>query len=108
MRRTRLHALFNVPNTWGLSNILSDQNHIQNCPIEALTRESEIPGLHLVPSGPSVLNTSRLLYSARLKSLLQRLRQDFDIILIDTHPMIQFPHARGLGQRAEGVCRSVR
>ena len=108
MRRTRLHALFNVPNTWGLSNILSDQNLIQNCPIEALTRESEIPGLHLVPSGPSVLNTSRLLYSARLKSLLERLRQDFDMILIDTPPMIQFPDARVLGQLADAVVLVVR
>jgi succinoglycan biosynthesis transport protein ExoP len=108
MRRTRLPAVFNVPNTWGLSNILSDQNHIQNCPIEALTRESEIPGLHLVPSGPSVLNTSRLLYSARLKSLLQRLRQDFDIIMIDTPPMIQFPDVRVLGQLADGVVMVVR
>ena len=108
MRRTRLHALFNVPNTWGLSNLLSDQNGIQNCPIEALTRESEIPGLHLVPSGPSVLNTSRLLYSVRLKALIQRLRQDFDMIVIDTPPMIQFPDARVLGQLADGVVLVVR
>jgi polysaccharide biosynthesis transport protein len=108
MRRTRLHEVFNVPNTWGLSNLLSGHNPIGSCPIEALTRESEIPGLHLVPSGPSVLNTSSLLYSIRMTSLLQRLRQDFDMILIDTPPMMQFPDARVLGQLADGVVLVVR
>jgi polysaccharide biosynthesis transport protein len=108
MRRTRLHDVFNVPNTWGLSNLLSGHNAIGSCPLEALTRETEIPGLHIVPSGPSVLNTSSLFYSNRLKSLLQRLQQDFDMILIDTPPMMQFPDARLLGQLADGVVLVVR
>lgn len=108
MRRTRLHELFDVPNTWGLSNILSDQNLIEDCPIEALTRASQIPGVNLVPSGPSVLNTSSLLYSGRMEALLQRLRREFDVILIDTPPMMQCPDARVLGQHADGVVLVVR
>lgn len=108
MRRTRLHQLFNVPNTWGLSNLLIGQTPIASCPTEALTRETEIPGLHLLPSGPSVLNTSSLLYSIHMRSLLRRLRQEYDMILIDTPPMMQFPDARVLAQLADGVVLVVR
>jgi Mrp family chromosome partitioning ATPase len=38
-----------------------------------------------------------------MPELLARLKQDFDMVLIDTPPMLQMPDARVVGRMADGV-----
>ncbi len=108
MRRPRLHEIFDVPNTWGLSDLLREKNSIVECPLEGLVRETQVPGLYLLPSGPGPASISSLLYSARLQELLRRLRGEFDAVLIDTPPMLLLPDARVLGRLADAVVLVVR
>ncbi len=42
MRKPRLHEIFDVPNTWGLSDPLAGRNSLNGCPREAFARETEI------------------------------------------------------------------
>lgn len=108
MRKPRLHSIFEISNSWGLSDILRETNDIQAYPGDGLARQTKVPNLWVLPSGPGVVSASNLLYSPRLMLLLERLQRAFDVILIDTPPMLALPDARILGQSASGVILVLR
>ena len=108
MRKPRLHEIFGIPNTWGLSDLLAGRNSLNGCPREAFARETEIPDLYVLPSGPGIRSISNLLHSPRAPELLERVRKEFDTVLIDTPPMMQIADARVLGQIADAVILVVR
>ena len=108
MRKPRMHEIFDIPNTWGLSDLLTSKNSLNGCPREALARETEIPDLYVLPSGPRTRSISNLLHSPRTPELLERVRNEFDTVLIDTPPMLQLADARVLGQVADAVILVVR
>jgi len=108
MRKPNLHQIFNLPNSWGLSNLLREKGSFKGSPLEGLVRKTEIEGLHVLPSGPGTASISNLLYSSRMAELLERLRESFDTILIDTPPMLYLADARVLGQLADGAILVVR
>jgi len=62
-----------------------------------------MPELSILTSGPGTSSISNLLYSSRTLELLQRLRSEFDTILIDTPPMLDISDARILGHLADAV-----
>ena len=64
--------------------------------------------LYLLPAGTVASSISNLLHSPRVVELLQRMRQQFDMVIIDTPPMLQMPDARVLGKLADGVILVVR
>ena len=65
-------------------------------------------GLYVLPAGSVASSISTLLHSPRMVELLQRMRQEFDMVIIDTPPMLQMPDARVLGRLADGVILVVR
>lgn len=103
MRKPRLNEVFNLPNDWGLSDLLRERSSLRDCPIEALVKRTEMPEVSVLTSGPSSENISNLLYSHRMLELLQRLRSEFDVILIDTPPMLDIADARILGRLADAA-----
>jgi capsular exopolysaccharide synthesis family protein len=103
MRQPRLNDVFNVPNSWGLSDLLREKSALRESPLEALVQRTEIPNLYILTSGPSTNNTTNLLHSSRMLELIQRLRTDFDSILIDTPPMLNISDARILGRLVDAA-----
>jgi receptor protein-tyrosine kinase len=108
MRKPRLHQVFGVSNSWGLSDLLRERTVLKDSPLEALARPTEVPRLYVVPSGPGTLSISNLLYSGRMSELLDRFRREFDAILIDTPPMLYIPDARILGKLADAAILVIR
>jgi capsular exopolysaccharide synthesis family protein len=108
MRAPGLHRLFNISNNWGLSDLLKQKEPVTGCPIEGLVRKTQIPNLYVLPSGPGTVTTSQLLYSPRTSELIERLREEFDAVLIDTPPMQPVPDARVLSRLADGVILVIR
>jgi capsular exopolysaccharide synthesis family protein len=108
LRKPRLHDIFNLPNTWGLSDLLREKSSLRDCPIEALARKSEVDGLYVLPSGPGTVSITNLLYSSRMAELVERVRSDFDITIIDTPPMSYLSDARVLGQLADAAILVIR
>lgn len=103
LHKPSLHAVFNLANTWGLSDILTETIAIDQYPADSLARPTEVPGVYVLTSGPAVIAASSILYSERMSRLIERLRGEFDYVLIDTPPMMVLPDARILGQLSEGV-----
>jgi succinoglycan biosynthesis transport protein ExoP len=108
MRRPRLHKIFDQPNSWGLSDVLREKNAIEELPVEALVKKTGVPHLYLLPSGASADNVFSLLYSGRLERLLPRFRQEFDYVLIDAPPCLEFADARIMARYAERLLLVIR
>jgi polysaccharide biosynthesis transport protein len=59
--------------------------------------------LFVLPSGPPTSAAANLLFAGNMPELLARFKKDFDMVLIDTPPMLQMPDARVVGRMADGV-----
>jgi succinoglycan biosynthesis transport protein ExoP len=94
MRRPRLHHVFGVDNSVGLGDVLSGKSSLS-------VRETQIPNLFLLPSGHN--EDSGVLFKPELRSLLRRVRTEFDMVLIDTPPMLWMPDARLFARHADAV-----
>jgi receptor protein-tyrosine kinase len=108
MRLPRLHTIFDIPNTFGLSDILSERVPVGEYSEDVLVRRTAIPGLDVIPAGPARAQLSRLLYSPRMKELIERSRLSYDIILIDSAPVLSVPDSRILALAGDGVILVVR
>ena len=108
LRRPRLHRLFEIPNSFGLTDILRITTPLEEIPVNQLVRQTKIPGLCLVPSGPTTDGLTSLLYSLRLTEFLERVAKEFDLVLIDAPPMLHFADARVLGRHSDGVILVLR
>ncbi len=99
LRRPRLHAHFDVPNSKGLTNWLSGDTNIdgliQTYPLH--------PNLKLLTSGPVPPNPAELLGSDEMRKLLTIMSERFAHIVIDTPPVISFTDASILSTMVDGV-----
>lgn len=109
LRRPRLHAAFKLENDRGLSNVLEEYTRAGSADrvdIDSCIQRGSIPGLYVMTAGPGV--ASNLLYSADLGALIERLRGEFDLVFIDTPPMLLYSDSRVLGRMSDGVVMVVR
>jgi capsular exopolysaccharide synthesis family protein len=97
LRKPRIHKVFNLDNTIGLSNYLAGavEGHI--------IQKGPVPNLALIPSGPIPPNPSELLVSNRMKVLLDSVSKEFDFIVCDTAPLLPVADPRILGRLFDGV-----
>jgi len=99
LRRPRLHANLDVPNTAGLTNLLSGDTNIDGL-IQSYARQ---PNLKLLTSGPVPPNPAELLGSDEMRKLLATLSQRFAHIIIDSPPTISFTDSSILSTMVDGV-----
>lgn len=104
LRRPRLHDVFQVSNDFGISDILADDMDVQDMPVHLIAQPSNIPGLSVVACGSKgSSNISTLLHAKSLERLLDRLRVECDVILIDTPPLMHMSDARVIGRHSDGM-----
>lgn len=108
MRKPRIHKIFEVANIWGLSDLLQEQTSIDDYPKETLTRKTKIPNLSVLASGTGPLSIPSVLHSNRAAQLLERLKEDFNVVLIDCPPMLHLADARVLARLAARVILVIR
>jgi capsular exopolysaccharide synthesis family protein len=103
LRKPRIHEVFGISNRSGLVNILAggeDPNRV--------TVRAAVTNLHIVPSGPIPPNPSELLASDRMRELLRRARSQFDLVIIDTPPVLAVTDATVIGSQSDGVVLCLR
>ncbi len=108
LRKPGMHTALNVPNTFGLRNILRGEIDAERAPVDLFAKPSAVPGLFIIPAGTGSEEVVELLHSAHLASLIDRLHREFDVVLIDTPPMLHMADARIFAHFAQGVLLILR
>jgi len=110
LRRPSLHRLFRRPQQPGLVDILMNQADISDIIHTHILEEQDNSGnviesneLALITSGTIPPNPSELIASSRMQALINRLKQQYDVILFDTPPVIPVTDAVVLSTRVDGV-----
>ena len=106
LRKGRLHELFHVSNSWGLSDVLAGESLPADR--ESAYLETRYSRLYLLPSGPTPPSIAGLLYSPRTRKFFNHAREEYHTVIIDTPPMLNMPDARLLGKLADGVVLVIR
>ncbi len=108
MRRPRLHSVFDLQNTRGLSDILREKEPLGEGTGDLCVQKTKIPGLDVLTSGSTIVHISNLLYSPRMFELLALLKSRYDNVVIDTPPALHIADARVLGRLVDAVIVVVR
>lgn len=98
LRRPTVHKTMNVSNDKGLTNLLAEAIKLQECILA-----TEINNLFLLTSGPTPPNPSELLGSKKMQALIKELEQIFDIVLLDSPPVMVVTDAQILSTISSGV-----
>lgn len=99
LRRPRLHAHFDAPNTKGLTTWLSGETDIDSL-VQSLPAQ---PNFKFLTSGPVPPNPAELLGSDEMRKLLAILSERFSHIVLDSPPAISFTDASILSTMVDGV-----
>ncbi|MNC10967.1 Tyrosine-protein kinase YwqD [compost metagenome] len=102
MRKPTAHKTFSLSNRHGLSSLLSQQTNLN----EAI-QESGVPNLSIMTSGPIPPNPAEMMASNRMSMVLQELRQQFDVIMFDTPPLLAVTDAQIVASKSDGVIMVV-
>lgn len=103
LRNPQMYKFFTTNNSRGLSNLL-----IENLNAEGIIARAIVEGLYHLPSGPIPSNPSELLGMQRMKNLLDKVKEQFDTILLDGPPVIGVTDASLLAQHVDGVLLVVK
>jgi capsular exopolysaccharide synthesis family protein len=98
MRNPRIHSLFNLPNSTGLSNYLAG-----NTEEEIIIRQIPDEPISLITSGPAPPNPAELLQSNRMRLLMKRMMAAYDYVLIDSPPVQRVTDSLPLSTFVDGV-----
>jgi capsular exopolysaccharide synthesis family protein len=109
LRAPRLHGLFRMDRKQGLSDIYNRDLPIDRVPLGEYVKDTNIPNLSLLSSGEFELQKlGEMFFSRRIRELFSRLRNEYDFVLVDTAPTLQFSDARLLGQISDGLILIIR
>ncbi|HEX2250210.1 MAG TPA: polysaccharide biosynthesis tyrosine autokinase, partial [Gemmatimonadales bacterium] len=117
IHRPRLHRVFQMTRSPGLIDLLRFDGqgvHQETARRAALhqkrtaIRRTSIDRLFLLPCGASAQMTPELLEPSTLRDLLVQLQLEYDVILLDTPPVLVSADAATLAASADGVILVVR
>ncbi len=104
MRQPRLHRIFDLDNTVGLSAFLSGNVEFG----DGLIKESDIQNLDIITSGPIPPNPAELLSSYRFSELIHSLYPLYNFIIIDTPPVMGISDSLIVSSQTDGVIMVVK
>jgi polysaccharide biosynthesis transport protein len=98
LRRPTQHKMVNAPNNAGLSSLLTSFDSLTSVAIV-----TDYPNLTIIPSGPIPPNPTELLSSGRMKEVLTEADGLFDVVLVDSAPVLGLADAPTLSAIVDGV-----
>ena len=96
LRKGHMHRMFGVSSEHdGLSNLLA-----RDSTYEKAVHATEVPGLSFVPRGRIPPNPSELLMHPNFAAFLERACTEYDLVLVDTPPLLAVTDAAIVGRLA--------
>ncbi|MCC7538091.1 MAG: polysaccharide biosynthesis tyrosine autokinase [Deltaproteobacteria bacterium] len=103
MRRPRVHRAFGMSNSRGLSNAL-----IGDLELDELIQQSDVPGLDVLPCGPTPPNPAELLHAGRFAEVVRELTSRYDRVVFDSPPLAAVTDGAVLSSLLDTVVLVVR
>jgi capsular exopolysaccharide synthesis family protein len=97
LRRPSLHKQFGITRQIGLADVLAHRIS----PVDVIV-EVSIPGLFVMPAGPSTLNAADLI-SSGFAGLLNQVSRNFDLVIVDAPPLLGLSETHELATMVDGV-----
>ena len=98
LRRPRLHKVFRVPRDPGIAQVLR-----ADLTASIAVRDTFISGLSILPAGRYTDPFADFLGSYRMRELLRALAEQFDLVIVDTPPVLAVADAAAIGPLTDGV-----
>lgn len=96
LRRPRLHTLFDMSNAVGLTNYLTT-----DVCLEEVIVKTPVENLFFLPSGILPADSAGILNSQRMSELIEDVKSRFDLVLIDSPPILGVSDASVLANEAD-------
>jgi len=96
LRRPRLHTFFDINNSVGLTNYLTT-----DLALEDVILQTPVDNLYFLPSGILPADAAGILNSRRMSELLQDVKQRFDLVLVDSPPILGVSDAAVLASEVD-------
>lgn len=103
LRRPVLHTTFQKTNKAGLSSVLRNTRELFN-----VIQKTEIANLSVLTSGPEVTNPSDLLNAPDMSAIIERALSLYDLVLLDSPPVLEVTDTRVIAGCCDGVLLVVR
>jgi len=103
LRSPSLHELFDLPNVFGLVDVLSVTGPAVETVLQKALRQTSVPGLLLLPAGRAPLDPGSLIQSDNFRNLLRLLEQQATMVIIDSAPMLQVVETRAIVNATDGT-----
>jgi protein-tyrosine kinase len=98
LRRPVVHKIFRQKAEPGLTSFLAG-----DALFEVVVAKTAIPNLSVVPSGPIPPNPAELLSSRRMRDFLDAAGERYDLVLLDSPPILAVTDACALASMMDGV-----
>lgn len=99
LRRPRVHSYFDLPNKFGLTNLL-----LQDKPnVGQYVQSSGVPYLQILTSGAQPPNPSELLASQRMDGIIRQVSEQYDAVVFDSPPVLAVADATILASKVKRV-----
>lgn len=96
LRRPRLHTFFDINNSVGLTNYLTT-----DLLLEDVILQTPVDNLYFMPSGILPADAAGILNSRRMSELIADVKQRFDLVLVDSPPILGVSDASVLASEVD-------
>jgi len=103
LRRPQVHVRTDLPNVWGLSNVISSEINVD----DVIQRSSMEDNLFVLTAGTIPPDPTRLLCSKKMRNLVERFQATFDLVIFDTPPLLGLADAKLLAAHTDGIVMVV-
>ena len=98
MRRSTAQSTFRLPNSHGLSTVLGTNEQPKD-----IVQKTFIDNLEVLTAGPTPPNPAELLNSKRMLALIDWMRNNYDIVVLDVPPIMAVSDAQVLLPLIDGT-----
>lgn len=103
LRKPTQHQIFGLGNKKGLSNAIGKMNKLDEC-----ISKNVLENLDVMTAGPIPPNPSELLASENMSAILDQLKEQYALIIIDTPPINVVTDAMELAKNVSGIMLVLR
>jgi polysaccharide biosynthesis transport protein len=104
MRKAHLHELFSVPVKPGLSDVLRGASSVD----EGIRKHPTVPSLSLLAAGSETTMPAELLSSKQFDETLKLLTPRYDLVIVDSPPILLVTDARVLSEKLDATLAVIR